>query len=172
MGGIDTFAMSKALYKQLPYDPVADFTPVALVAEQPMVLLVRKDLPVNDLKEFIAYGKADPGKMQYGSAGVGSASHLGCAQLNAAAGIDAVHVPYRGSAPAVQDAIAGRIDYICALGAAALPQIEGGDSEAAGGADVARSPCCRRSDRERTGPDEFRCAVLERSSCRRGRRTR
>jgi tripartite-type tricarboxylate transporter receptor subunit TctC len=125
MGGIDTFAMSKALYKKLPYDPVADFTPVALVAEQPIVLLVRKDLPVGDLKEFIAYGKANPGKMQYGSAGVGSASHLGCAQLNAAAGIDAVHVPYRGSAPAVQDAIAGRIDYICALGAAAVPQIEG-----------------------------------------------
>ena len=125
MGGIDTFAMSKALYKKLPYDPVADFTPVALVAEQPIVLLVRKDLPVGDLKEFIAYGKANPGKMQYGSAGVGSASHLGCAQLNAAAGIDAVHVPYRGSAPAVQDAIAGRIDYICGLGAAAVPQIEG-----------------------------------------------
>ncbi len=125
MGGIDTFAMSKALYKKLPYDPVADFSPVALVAEQPIVLLVRKDLPVSDLKEFIAYGKNNPGKMQYGSAGVGSASHLGCAQLNAAAGIDAVHVPYRGSAPAVQDAIAGRIDYICALGAAAVPQIEG-----------------------------------------------
>ncbi|MET0868655.1 MAG: tripartite tricarboxylate transporter substrate binding protein [Pseudorhodoplanes sp.] len=125
MGGIDTFAMSKALYKKLPYDPVADFVPVALVAEQPIVLLVRKDLPVSDLKTFIDYGKANPGKMQYGSAGVGSASHLGCAQLNAAAGIDAVHVPYRGSAPAVQDAIAGRIDYICALGAAAVPQIEG-----------------------------------------------
>ena len=124
MGGIDTFAMSKALYKKLPYDPVADFVPVALVAEQPIVLLVRKDLPAKDLKEFVAYGKANPGKMQYGSAGVGSASHLACAQLNAAAGIDAVHVPYRGSAPAVQDAIAGRIDFICALGAAAVPQIE------------------------------------------------
>jgi tripartite-type tricarboxylate transporter receptor subunit TctC len=123
MGGIDTFAMSKALYKKLPYDPVADFMPVALVAEQPIVLLVRKDLPAN-LKEFVAYGKANPGKMQYGSAGVGSASHLACAQLNAAAGIEAVHVPYRGSAPAVQDAIAGRIDFICALGAAAVPQIE------------------------------------------------
>ncbi|HWV41349.1 tripartite tricarboxylate transporter substrate binding protein [Pseudorhodoplanes sp.] len=124
MGGIDTFAMSKALYKKLPYDPVADFMPVALVAEQPIVLLTRKDLPVNDLKEFIAYGKANPGKLKYGSAGVGSASHLACAQLNAAAGIDAVHVPYRGSAPAVQDAIAGRLDFICALGAAAVPQID------------------------------------------------
>ena len=124
MGGIDTFAMSKALYKKLPYDPVADFLPVALVAEQPIILLVRKDLPVKDFKEFVAHAKANAGKMQYGSAGVGSASHLGCAQLNAAAGIDAVHVPYRGSAPAMQDAMAGRIDYICALGAAAIPQME------------------------------------------------
>jgi tripartite-type tricarboxylate transporter receptor subunit TctC len=123
LGGIDTFAMSKALYKKLPYDPVADFTPVALVAEQPIILLVRKDLPVKDLKEFIAYGKANPGKLQYGSAGVGSGSHLACAQLFAAAGIDGTHVPYRGSAPAMQDVIAGRIDGICALGAAALPQI-------------------------------------------------
>ncbi len=124
MGGIDTFAMSKALYKKLPYDPVGDFMPVALVAEQPIILMARKDLPVKNFKEFLAYAKANPGKMQYGSAGVGSASHLGCAQLNAAAGIDAVHVPYRGSAPAMQDAMAGRIDYICALGAAAIPQME------------------------------------------------
>ncbi len=140
MGGIDTFAMSKALYKKLPYDPVADFTPVALIAEQPIVLLARKDLPAGDLKEFIAYGKANPGKMQYGSAGVGSASHLGCAQLNAAAGIDAVHVPYRGSAPAVQDAIAGRIDYICALGAAAVPQIEGQTLKPLASLTLQRSP--------------------------------
>lgn len=124
MGGIDTFAMSKALYKKLPYDPVGDFIPVALVAEQPIILLARKDLPVKDLREFIVYGKGNPGKMQYGSAGVGSGSHLGCAQLLAAAGVDAVHVPYRGSAPAMQDVIAGRIDFICGLGAAALPQIE------------------------------------------------
>jgi len=100
--------------------------PVALVAEQPIVLLVRKDLPAKDLKEFIAYGKANPGKLQYGSAGVGSGSHLACAQLFAAAGIEGAHVPYRGSAPAMQDVIAGRLDGICALGAAALPQITSG----------------------------------------------
>ena len=124
MGGIDTFAMSKALYKKLTYDPAADFLPVAMVAEQPIILMVRKDLPVKNFKEFVAYAKANPGNLKYGSAGVGSASHLGCAQLNAATGIDAVHVPYRGSAPAMQDAMAGRIDYICALGAAAIPQME------------------------------------------------
>jgi tripartite-type tricarboxylate transporter receptor subunit TctC len=127
LGGIDTFAMSKALYKTLPYDPVADFVPVALVAEQPIVLLVRKELPAQNLKEFVAYTKANPGKLQYASAGVGSASHLACAQLFAAAGIEGSHVPYRGSAPAMQDLIAGRVDAICALAAAALPQI-GGDT--------------------------------------------
>jgi len=140
MGGIDTFAMSKALYKKLPYDPVADFTPVALVAEQPIVLLVRKDLPAKDLKEFIAYGKANPGKLQYGSAGVGSGSHLACAQLFAAAGIEGSHVPYRGSAPAMQDVIAGRIDGICALGAAALPQIDSGTVRALAILTKERSP--------------------------------
>ncbi len=124
MGGIDTFAMSKALYKKLPYDPVADFEPVGLVVEQPIILLVRKDLPVKTLPEFVAHAKANAGKLQYGSAGVGSGSHLACAQLASAAGFEAVHIPYRGSAPAMQDAIAGRIDFICALGAAATPQIE------------------------------------------------
>ncbi len=124
LGGIDTFAMSKALYKKLPYDPVGDFVPVALVVEQPIILLVRKDMPAADLRAFIDYARANPGKLQYGSAGVGSGSHLACAQLNAAAGADAVHVPYRGSPPAMQDLIAGRIDYFCALGAAAMPQIE------------------------------------------------
>jgi tripartite-type tricarboxylate transporter receptor subunit TctC len=123
-GGVDTFAMSKALYKKLPYDPVADFTPVVMVAEQPIILLARKELAAKDFKEFLAYAKANPGKLQYGSAGVGSGSHLACAQLLAAAGLDALHVPYRGSAPAMQDVIAGRIDFICALGAAAIPQIE------------------------------------------------
>ncbi len=140
MGGIDTFAMSKALYKKLPYDPVGDFMPVALVAEQPIILMVRKDLPVKNFKEFVAHAKANAGKMQYGSAGVGSASHLGCAQLNAAAGIDAVHVPYRGSAPAMQDAMAGRIDYICALGAAAIPQMENKTLNPLAALTKARSP--------------------------------
>jgi hypothetical protein len=74
-----------------------------------------------NLHEFIAYTKANQATMQYGSAGVGSGSHLGCAQLNAAMGVNTVHVPYRGSPPATQDLIAGRIDYFCALAAAAMP---------------------------------------------------
>ena len=123
LGGVDTFAQNQTLYKKPLYNSATEFTPVALVVEQPLILLARKDLPVRDLKELIAYAKANQGKMQYGSAGVGSGSHLTCARLNAAVGIDVTHAPYRGSPPAMQDLIAGRIDYFCALAAAAMPQI-------------------------------------------------
>src|SRR5438874_9670136 len=123
LGGIDTFAQNQTLYKKPLYNSVTDFAPVALMVEQPLVLVARNDLPIGNLKEFIAYAKANQGKMQYGSAGVGSGSHLACAQLNAAIGVDITHVPYRGSPPAMQDLIAGRIDYFCALAAAAMPQL-------------------------------------------------
>jgi tripartite-type tricarboxylate transporter receptor subunit TctC len=123
LGGVDTFAQNQTLYKKPLYNSVADFEPVALMVEQPIILVARKELPLNDLKEFIAYAKANQAKMQFGSAGAGSGSHLACAQLNAAIGIDVAHIPYRGSPPAMQDLIAGRIDYFCALAAAAMPQI-------------------------------------------------
>jgi tripartite-type tricarboxylate transporter receptor subunit TctC len=121
LGGLDTFAQSQSLYKKPLYNALADFAPVLLMVEQPLVLVTRKDLPPVTLQEFIAYTKANQAKMQYGSAGVGSGSHLACAQLNAAIGVSTVHVPYRGSPPAMQDLIAGRIDYFCALAAAATP---------------------------------------------------
>jgi len=123
LGGIDTFAQNQTLYKKPLYSAAADFVPVALVVEQPLILLARNDLPAANLREFITYAKANQAKMQYGSAGVGSGSHLACAQLNAAIGVDVTHVPYRGSPPAMQDIIAGRIDYFCALAAAAMPQL-------------------------------------------------
>jgi tripartite-type tricarboxylate transporter receptor subunit TctC len=121
LGGIDTFAQSQSLYKKPLYNSLADFAPVVLMVEQPVVLVTRKDLPPVTLQEFIAYTKANQARMQYGSAGVGSGSHLACAQLNAAMGVSTIHVPYRGSPPAMQDLIAGRIDYFCALAAAAMP---------------------------------------------------
>jgi tripartite-type tricarboxylate transporter receptor subunit TctC len=123
LGGIDTFAQNQTLYKKPLYNAQTDFAPVALMVEQPLVLLARNDLPARNLQEFIAYARANQSKMQYGSAGVGSGSHLACAQLDAAIGIEVTHVPYRGSPPAMQDLIAGRIDYFCALGAAAMPQL-------------------------------------------------
>ena len=123
LGGVDTFAQNQSLYKKPLYNSVADFEPVALMVEQAILLVARKELPVGNLKEFMTYAKANQTKMQFGSAGPGSGSHLACAQLNAAIGIDVTHIPYRGSPPAMQDLIAGRIDYFCALAAAAMPQI-------------------------------------------------
>jgi tripartite-type tricarboxylate transporter receptor subunit TctC len=120
----DTIAINQTMYKRPLYNSATDFTPVILTLEQPMVLIVRKDLPVSTLAEFIAYAKEHQATMQYGSSGVGSSSHLGCTRLNAAIGISPVHVPYRGSGQAMQDLAGGRIDYFCALGAAAMVPLE------------------------------------------------
>ena len=125
-GTVGTHAYNPSLYKKLPYNAVTDFAPVALVAEQPMVLITRKDFPANTLPEFIAYVKANAAKLQYGSAGVGSTTHLGCALLNSAAGLDVTHVPYRGGGPVMADLIAGQVHYMCSNSAGALPQIESG----------------------------------------------
>jgi len=128
LGGLDTFAQIQTLYKRPLYSATTDFAPVALAVDMPLVLLARKELPVHSLQEFIAYAKANQGKMQFGSAGVGSGSHLACARLNLAMGIEVTHVPYRGSGPAMQDLVGGRLDYFCALGAAAVPQIAGNNA--------------------------------------------
>jgi tripartite-type tricarboxylate transporter receptor subunit TctC len=130
LGTVGTHAYNPALYKKLPYNPAADFAPVGLVAEQPLVLIVRKDFPPNTLPEFIAYAKANSAKLQYGSAGVGSTTHLACALLNAAAGIEVTHVPYRGAGPAMADMIGGQIQYMCSNTPGALPQIQGGTVKA------------------------------------------
>lgn len=129
-GSVDTLAIAPALQKQPPYDTIKDFTPAGLVVEQPVVLIVREDLPVKTLTEFAAYAKANQAKMQFGSAGVGSGSHFACAKLNAALGIDTVHVPYRSSGLAAQDLIGGRLDYLCAFGATARQPIESGKAKA------------------------------------------
>jgi len=126
LGTIGTHAYNAALYKKLPYNPVTDFAPVGLFVEQPMVLVTRKDFPANGLQEFIAYGKANGAKMQYGSAGVGSTTHLACALLNVTAGLNVTHIPYRGGGPAMADVIAGQVHYMCSNTPGALPQIAGG----------------------------------------------
>jgi tripartite-type tricarboxylate transporter receptor subunit TctC len=125
IGGIGTFAANQTLYKNPLYNAATDFAPVVLIAEQPVVLIVRKDLAVNSLQDFIAYAKANQAKMQYGSAGAGSSSHLACLLLNAAIGIQVTHVPYRAAILATQDLIAGRVDYVCPIISTAAPQVEG-----------------------------------------------
>ena len=110
-----------------------------MIADQPLLLTVRKDMPANNLPEFIAYARANQKTMQYGSAGVGSATHLGCILFNAAIGVDITHVPYRGGAPAMTDLIAGRIDYWCPFSTTAMPQIASGKLRALATANDKRS---------------------------------
>jgi tripartite-type tricarboxylate transporter receptor subunit TctC len=126
LGTNGTHAQNQSLYKNPLYNAATDFAPVALIAEQPIGLLVRKDLPADNLPEFIAYAKANQASMKYGSAGTGSAVQLSCVLFNATNGLTVTHVPYRGSAPAMQDLVAGRIDYVCNIITTAVPQIEGG----------------------------------------------
>ena len=115
------------LYGDKPlYDPLNDFVNVALIAEIPLILIVRKEFPANSFEEFVAYAKANPGKLNYGSAGVGSAAHLGCVMLDQALGAKIQHVPYRGTGPAMQDLLAGRIDFLCDIAVTAVQSIKGG----------------------------------------------
>jgi tripartite-type tricarboxylate transporter receptor subunit TctC len=121
-----TLAINKTLYKKLPYDPVRDFTPIALVAGVPFALIINPMLPAKTLTEFIAYAKSKPGELAFGSAGNGSPQHLGAEMLRTAAGIDIRHVPYRGSVPAMLDVIAGHIPFMIVDLQPALQQIREG----------------------------------------------
>jgi len=113
VGNTGTHAYNQSLYKKPLYNAASDFQPVGLMTESPRILIARKDLPVNNLQEFVAYAKQNQTKMQYGSAGVGSGTHLPCALLNMAMGVDITHIPYRGAGPVMQDLIGGRLDYMC-----------------------------------------------------------
>jgi tripartite-type tricarboxylate transporter receptor subunit TctC len=123
LGTVGTHAYNQTIYKKRRYDAINDFAPVALFSEQPMVLEVRKDLPANNFAEFVELLKRNGDKMQYGSAGAGSTTHLACSLLNARVGAEVAHVPYRGSAPATNDLIGGRIDYVCGNLSAAIALI-------------------------------------------------
>jgi tripartite-type tricarboxylate transporter receptor subunit TctC len=126
IGTVGTHAQAQTLYKKPLYNSQTDFTPVGLIAQVPIALIARKDLPVKDFKEFVAYAKANQGKMQFGSAGAGSATHLGCVLLNYMIGVNITHVPYRGTGPAMQDLMGGRIDYICEVVTTIKSQLDGG----------------------------------------------
>src|SRR6266581_1962647 len=109
LGNVGTHAANQTFYKTPLYNAATDFAPVMLIAQTPLVLLARKDLPANNLQEFIAYAKANQASMQFGSAGVGSGTHLPCVLLNLTLGLNITHVPYRGAGPVMQDLIGGRI---------------------------------------------------------------
>jgi len=129
LGSVGTHAMSQSSHRKPPYSAADDFRPVILLADAPLVLAVRKDLPASGLREFIAYARANQAKMQFGSAGVGTSTHVGCVLLNQTLGVDVVHVPYRGGGPATQDLIAGRIDYLCSYVANAVAAAKRGQAK-------------------------------------------
>jgi tripartite-type tricarboxylate transporter receptor subunit TctC len=120
-----THAINQTLYKKPLYNAATDFAPVALVASTPILLVTRRDLPADNLPEFIAYARTNQARMQFGSPGAGSTSHLGCALFNAAIKVEVTHVPYRSTGQALQDLLAGRLDYQCVPIAGVVPQIEG-----------------------------------------------
>jgi tripartite-type tricarboxylate transporter receptor subunit TctC len=140
LGTVGTHAQNQTLYAKPQYDAVADFDPVILIAEVPLVLVTNKDLPASNLQEFVAYAKANKGKLNFGSAGTGSATHLGCVLLNSTAGIEAAHVPYRGSGPAMNDIIGGQIQYLCDVVSTGKPQIDAGTVKALAFLGKQRSP--------------------------------
>jgi tripartite-type tricarboxylate transporter receptor subunit TctC len=125
-GHAGTHAASVGLYKKLPYDPVNDYEHIGEAGDAPQILIVKKDLPVSNMKEFVDYVKANQDKMNFGTAGVGSASHLGGVMLNVALGTNVKAVNYRGAGPAMNDMLAGTLDYMIDVSTTALPQIQGG----------------------------------------------
>src|SRR6187399_1911795 len=125
LGNVGTHAQNQTLYKAPLYNAATDFAPVVLMMDQSLVLVARNDFPAGNLQEFIAYTKANQSKMQYSSSGAGGSNHLACVLLNAAIGVNVTHIPYRGGAQAMQDILAGRVDYQCPSGPTAMPQITG-----------------------------------------------
>jgi tripartite-type tricarboxylate transporter receptor subunit TctC len=115
-----------ALYRNLPFDPARDFAPIALLATVPIVLMVHPSLPVKNVQELVALAKARPGTLNFGSSGIGSTNHLAGELLKRMTGIDIVHVPYKGAAPAMNDLIAGHIPMMFDNMPAVLPQVQGG----------------------------------------------
>ena len=133
-------AINPSLYKKLPYDPLKSFEPVVPLSTGPLYLVVNNDLPVKNLKDLVAYAKAHPGKMSYGSGGSGTTQHLAMETLKKSMGLDILHVPYKGSPAVLQYLIGGQIQLAFDAGASILPQIRNGKVRLIGVASDARSP--------------------------------
>ena len=140
LGTTGTHSTNPVVYAKLPYDPIRDYAPVSLVAEAPFVLLVHPSLPVRSVKELIAFAKTRPGELNYGSAGIGSSSHLGFEQFSLMAGIKMSHVPYKGLPLATGDTIAGNLTMTWDSISASAPMIRNGRLRALGIGSLKRSP--------------------------------
>jgi tripartite-type tricarboxylate transporter receptor subunit TctC len=139
-GHLGTNALASAFYPNLGYDPGKDFEPIGLTAEYPELLVVRKDFPANNLKEFVAYAKSNAGKLNVGHAGLGSVSYIGCLLLNSAIGIKPAMIPFTGTAPVLNAMLGGQIDYECDPVLGTLSQVQAGAVKALAIAARKRSP--------------------------------
>ena len=139
-GHMGTNAVATAFYPNLAYDPEKDFEPIGLTAEYPVLLVVRKEFPANNLKEFVAYAKANPDKLNVGHAGLGSVSYIACLLVNSAIGIKPTLVPFTGTAPVINAMLAGEIDYECDPVLGPLPHVRAGTLRALAVAAKKRSP--------------------------------
>ena len=130
---IGAHAANATLYAgRIPFDPVKSFAPVSLTMVAPLIMTAHNALPVHDVKELVAYAKANPGKVSFGSSGIGAAAHLTTEWLKQIAGIDMVHVPYKGTAPALQDLIAGNIQILVDTPSSLMPHVRAGKIKALG----------------------------------------
>src|SRR5215471_8941412 len=130
LGALSTHAVNPSLYTSMPYDAVKDFAPITLLATTPNVLVVNPSLPVNSVKDLVAYAKANPGKLSFGSGSNGSAGHLAGELFKVDTGTDIVHVPYKGGAPATQALLAGDVQFMFDNLANATPQVKAGKLKA------------------------------------------
>jgi len=130
MGAVATHAINPTLYASIPYDPIRDFTPIMQVASTPNVLVVNPSIPASNVKEFIAYAKANPGKLNFGSGSTGSAGHLAGELFKTMAGVEMTHIPYKGAAPAMTDLIGGQIQLMFDNLASSLAQVRAGKVKA------------------------------------------
>ena len=140
MGTTTTHAIAPAAYSKLAYDPVADFEPIAMVAIAPYLLVVGPGFPAKDLKEFVSVVKAQPGKFNYGSAGQATTTHLVMATLASRAGLDMVHIPYKGNAPATTAILGGQIEVLFGALPPLLPHVQAGKLRALAISSGKRSP--------------------------------
>jgi tripartite-type tricarboxylate transporter receptor subunit TctC len=140
MAGSGSLAISATMYKKLPYDPVKDFIPITLGGRIPFVLVVTPSLPVHSVTELVAYAKDNPGRLSFASGGPGSPHHLYGELLKSMTGIEMTHVPYKGSAPALTDVIAGHVPLLFSDTVPSLPQIREGKVRALGVSTAVRLP--------------------------------
>ena len=126
LGGVGSHAINPNLHEKLPYDPIRDFAPVALLAQAPLVLVVHPSVPAGSFPEFVAYARANPGRLNFASNGNGSSSQLAAVMFDSMAGVDMVHVPYKGLSPALADLLSGQVQLMFSSVVAILPHIKAG----------------------------------------------